>query len=73
MERRGLGTVTVMAFGRAAWGCALRGPIVPDMCSVDVQDGAHMLPVLRISVRKAPGTPRWGSFIGSIDTDCLLQ
>jgi len=72
-QRCGLGTVTVMAFGRAAWGCALRGAIVPDMCSVVAEDGPHMLPLIRISVRKTPGSPQWGGFISSIDTDCLLQ
>lgn len=71
--RRGLGTVTISAFGRPVWGCALRGAIVPDMSSVEAEDGPQMMPVLRVSVRKLPGSKSWDGFIGDIDTDCLLQ
>lgn len=72
-ERRGLGTVSVMAFGRVVWGCVLRGAIVPDMSSVEAEDGALMMPTLLISVRKLPGSSRWNGFIGEIDGDCLLS
>jgi hypothetical protein len=73
VDRNDLGTVTVMAFGRVVWGCVLRGAIVPDMTVVEAEDVAHQMPVLRVSVRKQPGSPRWGGFIGAIDTDCLLS
>ena len=72
-ERRSLGTLTVMAFGRVVWACVLAGAIVPDMSSVDAEDGDQMMPVLLISVRKLPGSSRWDGFIGEVDSDCLLS
>ena len=37
-----------------------------------VEDGAGMLPVLKVTVRKLPG-PRWQGFIQSIGEDSILQ
>ena len=62
-EWRGRGTATVTAFGRIVWSAVLRGSILVDECSVESEDGAHMLPVLRVTARKRPGAPSWDGVI----------
>mmetsp|Transcript_11397 Transcript_11397/g.29196 ORF Transcript_11397/g.29196 Transcript_11397/m.29196 type:complete len:207 (+) Transcript_11397:48-668(+) len=71
-QHRGKGTATVTAFGRIMWSAILRGSLVVDACSVEMEDGMHMLPVLRVTARKLPGTPRWGGFIEEVEFNTLM-
>ena len=83
-EWRGKGVATVTAFGRIVWSCVLRGSIVVDACTADAHDGAQMLPVMHVTVRKAK-RPRsgassstscscssWGGFIEEVEFNTLM-
>jgi hypothetical protein len=71
LQWRGRGTATVTAFGRAVWSCVMRGPIDVDTCSFEAEDGAQMLPVMRVTVRKMRSAPRWDGFIDEIEFNTL--
>lgn len=64
-------TMSVSVFGRVVWSAILRGPVDPDSCSFESADGPGMIPVLRLSVRKATAE-RWRGFILQIGEDSLL-
>ena len=69
---RGRGTCTVTAFGRVVWSCVLRGPIDAEACRFEAIDGAQMLPVMRVTVRKMRSAPRWHGFIDEIEFNTLI-
>lgn len=64
-------TMSVSVFGRVVWSAILRGTIDPDKCSFESADGVGMVPVLRLTVRKAT-SEWWGGFILQIGEDSLL-
>ena len=53
----------------------LRGEVSTDQAVAEVtsSDANGMEPIVRVSVRKAAGSPRWGGFIQSIGEDSILQ
>lgn len=69
---RGRGVCTVTAFGRVVWSCNLRGSIDVEACSFEAVDGAQMLPVMHITVRKMRSAPRWDGFIDEIEFNTLV-
>ena len=69
---RGRGMCTVTAFGRVVWSCVLRGPIDVEACSFEAEDGAQMLPLMRVTVRKMRSAPRWDGFIDEIEFNTLI-
>ena len=65
-------TLTVTAFSTPVWSCILKGEIDVSASSAVADDGADMIPVLRVTASKAPGSPRWDGFIKAIGEDSIL-
>ena len=66
-------TCTVTVFGTAVWSCVMRGEIEVSGSVAEASEGADMLPIMRVTVQKRAGAPRWGGFIRSIGEDSILQ
>lgn len=64
-------TISVSVFGRVVWSAILRGSIDPAGSYFEVENGADMIPVLRLHVRKEDAI-LWGGFILQIGEDSLL-
>jgi hypothetical protein len=64
-------TLSVSVFGRVVWSMILRGSINPARSSFEVENGADMIPVIRLQVRKQEAA-LWGGFILQIGEDSLL-
>jgi hypothetical protein len=64
-------TISVSVFGRVVWSTILRGSINPASSSFEVENGADMIPVIRLQVRKEDAA-LWGGFILQIGEDSLL-
>ena len=65
-------TATITAFGYAVWSCILRGNCDPDTVSFSATDGADMVPLVTISVKKADPSQRWDGFILQCGEDSIL-
>ena len=65
-------TATITAFGYAVWSCILRGNCDPDTVSFSASDGADMVPLISISVKKADPSQRWDGFILQCGEDSIL-
>ena len=65
-------TATITAFGYAVWSCILRGNCDPDTVSFSATDGADMVPLVTISVKKADPSERWDGFILQCGEDSIL-
>jgi len=68
-------TATVTVFGMAVWSCVLLVEIERDhpATRVEVRDGADSVPVVELTVRKRPGSPRWGGLLSSVGEDAILR
>jgi hypothetical protein len=64
-------TISVSVFGRVVWSAILRGKVNPDDCQFEAEEGADMVPTVRLSVRKE-STARWGGFILQVGEDSLV-
>jgi hypothetical protein len=64
-------TISVSVFGRVVWSTILRGSIDPARCHFEVENGADMIPVIRLLVIKEDAA-LWGGFILQIGEDSLL-
>ncbi|CAB9510643.1 expressed unknown protein [Seminavis robusta] len=65
-------TATITAFGHNVWSCLLKGVVDADSASFVTEDGADMVPVIQLSVKKEDASLRWGGFIEQIGEDSIL-
>lgn len=65
-------TATITAFGFAVWSCILRGNCDPETVSFAATDGADMVPLITISVKKLDPSQRWDGFILQCSEDSIL-
>mmetsp|Transcript_24028 Transcript_24028/g.69048 ORF Transcript_24028/g.69048 Transcript_24028/m.69048 type:complete len:189 (-) Transcript_24028:842-1408(-) len=65
-------TATITAFGFAVWSCILRGNCDPETVSFSATDGADMVPLITISVKKLDKSQRWDGFILQCGEDSIL-
>jgi len=65
-------TITVTAFGRVVWSVIQMGISDVNDCTFLTEDGAGMVPIIQLSIKKRDEGQRWGGFILQVGEDSIL-
>ena len=65
-------TISIAAFGMVVWSAILRGEVEPESLKFEASDGADMIPVIELEMRKKDQSERWGGFILKIGENSIL-